>query len=51
LGVDPAELDLVDKEVAAAVDLATEEAIAGELPAAASAFTDVWADGGSSWRN
>jgi pyruvate dehydrogenase E1 component alpha subunit len=51
LGVDPAELDLVDKEVAAAVDLATDEAIAGELPLPASAFTDVWADGGSSWRS
>jgi len=50
LGVDPAELDLIDKEVADAVDLATEEAVAGELPAPGSAFTDVWADGGSSWR-
>jgi acetoin:2,6-dichlorophenolindophenol oxidoreductase subunit alpha len=51
LGVDPAELDLIDKEVAAAVDLATEEAIDGELPSPDSAFTDVWADGGWSWRN
>ena len=33
------------------VDLATEEAVAGELPAPESAFTDVWADGGWSWRN
>jgi acetoin:2,6-dichlorophenolindophenol oxidoreductase subunit alpha len=51
LGVAEVELDLVDKEVAAAVDLATEEAIAGPLPAPESAFTDVWADGGWSWRN
>jgi pyruvate dehydrogenase E1 component alpha subunit len=51
LGVDVAELDLIDKGVADAVDLATEEAIAGELPSPGSAFTDVWADGGSSWRS
>ena len=51
LGVGQAELDVIDKEVADAVDLATEEAIAGELPAPASAYTEVWADGGSSWRN
>jgi pyruvate dehydrogenase E1 component alpha subunit len=51
LGVAEAELDLLDKEVAAAVDLATEEAVAGPLPSPESAFTDVWADGGWSWRN
>jgi len=51
LGVQQPELDVIDKEVADAVDLATEEAIAGELPPPASAFTEVWADGGSSWRN
>jgi pyruvate dehydrogenase E1 component alpha subunit len=51
LGVDKADLDVIDKDVADAVDLATEEAIAGELPTPASAYTDVWADGGSSWRN
>jgi pyruvate dehydrogenase E1 component alpha subunit len=51
LGVADSELDLVDKEVSAAVDLATDEAIAGELPDTASAMTDLWADGGSSWRN
>jgi len=51
LGVQKAELDVIDKEVTDAVDLATEEAIAGELPPPASAFTEVWADGGSSWRN
>jgi pyruvate dehydrogenase E1 component alpha subunit len=51
LGVESSELELIDKEVADAVDLATEEAIAGELPSPDSAFTDLWADGGSSWRN
>jgi len=51
LGVDLAELDTIDKEVAEAVELATQEAIAGDLPSPASAYTDVWADGGSSWRN
>lgn len=51
LGVDAAELDLIDKEVSDAVDLATDEAIAGELPPPSSAYADLWADGGSSWRN
>ena len=51
LGVDPAALDVIDKEVAAEVDEATNEAIAGELPDPRSAFTELWADGGSSWRN
>ncbi|MCU1656662.1 MAG: thiamine pyrophosphate-dependent dehydrogenase component subunit alpha, partial [Pseudonocardiales bacterium] len=50
-GVDTASLDAIDKEVAEEVELATEEAIAGDLPAPASAFTELWADGGSSWRN
>jgi pyruvate dehydrogenase E1 component alpha subunit len=51
LGVSGADLDSIDKEVAEAVDLATEQAIAGDLPDPASAFTELWADGGSSWRN
>jgi pyruvate dehydrogenase E1 component alpha subunit len=51
LGVAGADLDSIDKEVAEAVDLATEQAIAGEIPAPATAFTELWADGGSSWRN
>jgi pyruvate dehydrogenase E1 component alpha subunit len=51
LGVDAVEIDQVEREVAAAVDLATEEAIAGELPAPPSAYTELWSDGGSSWRN
>ena len=51
LGVSDAGLDGVDKEALAAVDLATEEAVAGALPSPDSAFTQVWADGGWSWRN
>ncbi len=51
LGVAPSELDEIDKSVADAVETATQEAIAGALPDPGSAFTDVWADGGSSWRN
>jgi acetoin:2,6-dichlorophenolindophenol oxidoreductase subunit alpha len=51
LGVSEGELDSVDEEVLGAVEVATEEAIAGGLPSPESAFTDVWADGGSSWRN
>lgn len=51
LGVAPEHLDLIDKEVAAEVELATDEAIAGELPDPRSAFTELWADGGSTWRN
>ncbi|MGH6656955.1 MAG: thiamine pyrophosphate-dependent dehydrogenase E1 component subunit alpha, partial [Actinocrinis sp.] len=51
LGVDASTLDAVDKEVAEEVDAATEAAIAGELPSPGSALTDLWADGGSSWRN
>jgi acetoin:2,6-dichlorophenolindophenol oxidoreductase subunit alpha len=51
LGVADAELDRVDKEALAAVDLATDEAVAGALPSPDSAFTQVWADGGWSWRS
>jgi pyruvate dehydrogenase E1 component alpha subunit len=51
LGVDGAELDIVDKEVSEAVERATEEATAAGLPDPQSAYRDVWADGGSDWRN
>ena len=51
LGVDPASLDVIDKQVAEAVELATQQAIAGDLPAPESALSGLWADGGSSWRN
>ena len=47
LGVEPERLDAIEAEAAAVVDAATEVAKAGPLPDPASAFTDVWADGGS----
>jgi TPP-dependent pyruvate/acetoin dehydrogenase alpha subunit len=51
LGIDPLQLSEIDARVAAAVDAATEAAKNGPLPDPAAAFTDVWADGGNSWRN
>jgi TPP-dependent pyruvate/acetoin dehydrogenase alpha subunit len=51
LGVDQAAIDRIDHEVTAEVDRATDHAIAGDLPSPAAATTDLWADGGSSWRN
>jgi pyruvate dehydrogenase E1 component alpha subunit len=51
LGVDAGELSAIEARVAEAVDAATEAAKKGPLPDPASAFTDVWADGGHSWRN
>jgi TPP-dependent pyruvate/acetoin dehydrogenase alpha subunit len=51
LGVDPAELDTIESGVAAAVDEATTAAKNGPLPDPSAAYTDVWADGGYSWRN
>jgi acetoin:2,6-dichlorophenolindophenol oxidoreductase subunit alpha len=51
LGVEPAELDAIEAEVATAVDQATTAAKNGPLPDPSAAYTDVWADGGSSWRN
>jgi acetoin:2,6-dichlorophenolindophenol oxidoreductase subunit alpha len=50
LGINPASLDVIDKQVAEAVDLATREATAGELPPPQSALSGMWADGGASWR-
>jgi len=51
LGFGAAELDGIDAAVAAEVDRATDEAKAGPLPDPRSAFTELWADGGSAWRN
>jgi len=50
-GVDAAELDAIEAQAQEAVDVATEAARNGPVPDIDSAFTDVWADGGSSWRN
>ena len=51
LAVDLASLDAIDKQVSEAVDAATREAVEGALPSPDSALTELWADGGSSWRN
>lgn len=51
LGTDEAELSSIATDAVAAVDLAVDEAVAGAAPDLATALTDVWADGGSSWRN
>jgi TPP-dependent pyruvate/acetoin dehydrogenase alpha subunit len=50
-GVDEATLDAIDKDAKDAVDRATEEAKAGAEPRLELAETNVWADGGHSWRN
>jgi len=50
-GVDEATLDAIDKDAKDAVDRATEEAKAGAEPGLELAETNVWADGGHSWRN
>lgn len=50
-GVDAQALDEIEQQAQVDVDAATEAAKAGPLPDPASIYTDVWADGGSSWRN
>ena len=50
-GIAGHDLDAIDERARAAVDLATEEAKAGPVPRPGLAETNVWADGGSSWRN
>ncbi len=50
-GVGADELDSIEADADQDVDAATEEAKNGPVPELDSAFTDVWADGGSSWRN
>ena len=51
LGVTDSTLDQIAADAAQAVDAATEAAKNGPLPDPAAAYTDVWADGGNSWRN
>ncbi|MGD0054073.1 MAG: thiamine pyrophosphate-dependent dehydrogenase E1 component subunit alpha [Acidimicrobiales bacterium] len=46
-----AQLAAIEEEVAAEVERATEEAKAGAVPGEDLLMKDVWADGGSSWRN
>ena len=51
LGVDEAELTAVATDIAAQVDAATDAAKAGPRPPLEEVYTQVFADGGSSWRN
>jgi TPP-dependent pyruvate/acetoin dehydrogenase alpha subunit len=50
-GISEAEVENLEKAAMGRVDEATEQARASPLPAIESAYTDVWADGGSAWRN
>ncbi len=50
-GATEAQLVEIELAVAADVDRATEEAKAGPTPGADLLMKDVWADGGSAWRN
>ncbi len=51
LGVPEANVDAIDIAVQSAVDRATDEAKASPPPDAATAFGQLWADGGWAWRN
>jgi pyruvate dehydrogenase E1 component alpha subunit len=51
LGVAEADLDAIDGDVKALVAAGEAEAKAGPDPSAATLETQVWADGGSSWRS
>ncbi len=50
-GAEASVLDEIDRAALAAVDRATEEAKAAPFPDGSTLSTDLWADGGSSWRN
>jgi pyruvate dehydrogenase E1 component alpha subunit len=50
-GVGEAELVAIETEVAAMVDLATDEAKLGDVPGVEYLLRDVWANGGAQWRN
>ncbi|HEY3980639.1 MAG TPA: thiamine pyrophosphate-dependent dehydrogenase E1 component subunit alpha [Streptosporangiaceae bacterium] len=50
LGVPPEQVEAADERAAALVRAAVAEAKAAPGPDPAAALTDVWADGGSSWR-
>ncbi len=51
LGVPESELTNIQQDVARRVDEATDFAKNGAHPGEEHLFTDVWADGGSAWRN
>jgi pyruvate dehydrogenase E1 component alpha subunit len=51
LGVAEDRLEAIQEEVAEAIDSATHVAMTGAEPGEASLMTQVYADGGSRWRN
>jgi pyruvate dehydrogenase E1 component alpha subunit len=51
LGFEEAQLKAIETETDALIDAATEEAKAAPPPDVSIAEIDVWADGGSAWRN
>jgi pyruvate dehydrogenase E1 component alpha subunit len=51
LGVSPETIDVIEAKALAEVDAATEESKNAPPPDPGVLMTDVWADGGSSWRN
>ena len=51
LGATETQLVEIERDVVREVDQATEEAKAGAVPGEDLLMKDVWADGGSSWRN
>jgi pyruvate dehydrogenase E1 component alpha subunit len=50
-GVDASILDEIERSAAELVDRATDEAKAAPVPDATALETQLWADGGSAWRN
>jgi pyruvate dehydrogenase E1 component alpha subunit len=50
-GVEAGTIDRVEREALELVDRATEEAKAGPFPDPGALETELWADGGSSWRS
>jgi pyruvate dehydrogenase E1 component alpha subunit len=51
LGVPEGDLSTIQQDVARRVDEATEFAKSGAMPSEEHLLADVWADGGSAWRN
>jgi acetoin:2,6-dichlorophenolindophenol oxidoreductase subunit alpha len=51
IGTPEEKLTSIERQVAGAIDAATEFAKAGAEPSGDSLMTEVWADGGSRWRN
>jgi len=51
LGVPEGDLAAIQQDVARRIDEATEFAKAGATPSPELVMKDVWADGGSAWRN